>query len=353
MTLAAMLVLGLGLAAAGPDVWPTSAVSSRGGAAFAPPETDQRAASPPSLPIRQPRPRQFGGRQPGSADRASDAPPDANDPAGVAASGNIRSASGEHILQLVRQKLIDYQPFRADVLETVVIGSRKFAVTGEYIQGRDLKLRLQLRLQVGNTSGSLLEVCDGQVLSTRLQIGEEVEITRRDVRQILRAAVAQPDAPANLLIAELGLGGLSGLLASLERNMDFGQARAETIDGRRFTVIEGWWSDEFRETWRKQGRRARQGLPDYVPDGVRVYLDESDFPRRFLYLKRIPGQELARPMATLDFTRVVLRTAVADDAFRFVPPDGVLPVDVTKRYLEQLRRAGEHESGAEARPATP
>jgi len=207
---------------------------------------------------------------------------------------------------------------------------------GQYVQGQDLQLRLAFQVQVGKTSGALLEVCDGQVLSTRLTIGDDVRITRRDVREILNAAVAG-NVPESMLKAELGLGGLSGLLASLESNMDFEAAETETIASTQFLVIEGKWNSAFLKRWQSKSTDVSPPrLPDYVPDRVRVYFDGNDFPRRILYLKQPKDSKIFRPMVTLDFNNVVLNAPVSEDRFHFVAPDGVYPEDVTKQYLQQL-----------------
>ena len=249
-----------------------------------------------------------------------------------------KPVDGGLLLQTIRQKLIEYQPFKATILETVAIGPRKFKVAGDYIQGKDLRLRLEFQLQVGSTDGALLSVCDGHILSTRLKIGDKLHVTRRDVRQILKAALDHGGIPENMLVADLGLGGLSGLLASLERNMTIGPATEETIDDKRFTVVEGTWKEEFVARWRQSAvdGEDKSRLPDHIPDKVRVYVDENQFPRRVLYLKQPRGSKLFRPMVTLDFTSVVLNTAVSDEEFHFVPPDGVFPIDVTNQYLQQL-----------------
>ncbi len=256
---------------------------------------------------------------------------------------------GRQLLQLVRQKLIDYQPFRADIRQTVVVGPRKFRVTGRYFQGQDLRLRLELSVRVGTTQAERLDVCDGQVLFSQVRVGQKVRVTRRDVKQILRTAVAHVERPQNLLVAELGLGGLSGLLAAVERSMTLQPVRTETVQGRRLLVVEGTWSESWRKKLNELAEKGSDRLPEYVPDAVRIYVDQAYFPRRFLYLKAGP-EGLLRPMATLDFTGVVLRTYVPEDTFRFVPPEGILPVDITDRFLEELTASPDDQAGSADSP---
>ena len=100
------------------------------------------------------------------------------------------SAEAKAALEQARQRLLSHQSIKAKLVETVAMSGRRFTVHGAYVQGRgdDLKLRLEFQAKLGDTEGSILEVCDGQVLWTRHQIGDETRIFRRDVRQILQAA---------------------------------------------------------------------------------------------------------------------------------------------------------------------
>ncbi len=236
-----------------------------------------------------------------------------------------------------RQRLRSYQSIKAKLVETVALGQRRFTVSGDYQQGHgaDFKLRLEFKVRVGNTDASILEVCDGQVLWTRHQIGAETRISRRDVRQILQAA-AESGMSEDLIIVELGFGGLPGLFASIEKSMLFVKQSEETYDGHKLVMIEGGWKPEVLKAW--QGNSPDSPLPEYVPSRVRLYFDSNTlFPRRILYLGRTPEQSL-RPMVSLDFTEVQTNIPLAADLFKFKQPEGVFPEDLTDQFLEQIKR---------------
>ncbi|MCA9115977.1 MAG: hypothetical protein KDA79_12900 [Planctomycetaceae bacterium] len=252
-------------------------------------------------------------------------------------------------LKSAREKLLACRSIQTSLRETVSLGGRRFRAEGSYIQGADLKLRLDFSIQIGSTEGSLLEVCDGGVLWTRHQAGVQSRITRRDVRQILRAADGRVEQ--NVLVAELGLGGLPALLAALDDSMVFNSWRKEEIDGRPFTLIEGAWKDSILS--RFKGGKEDRPLPEHIPDSVRIWFDEATlFPRRIMYLKSPAGEDWSRPMVTLDFLDVVLNAPVNDDEFYFVPPDGVVPRDVTNEYLQRLKQVAQP-AGEAASPAAP
>lgn len=250
------------------------------------------------------------------------------------------SAEAKAILDQARQRLLSYPSIKAKLVETVALANRRFTINGSYLQGGggDLRLRLEFDVKLGDTDGSILEVCDGQVLWTRHQIGGDVRISRRDVRQILQAA-ADNGLPDNLITVELGFGGLPGLFASIEKSMQFDQYKEDTADGHKLIVIEGGWKPEMLKIW--QGKNPGDPLPDYVPSRIRVYLDgESLFPRRILYLGR-NAENFLRPKVSLDFTDVETDTAIPAAKFKFVPPDGVFPEDLTPQFLDQIKQRGQ------------
>jgi hypothetical protein len=247
------------------------------------------------------------------------------------------SPEAKSTLEQARQRLLRYQSLKAKLVETVALTNRRFIVNGSYLQGSgaDLKLRLEFATKLGETEGTLLEVCDGQVLWTRHHIGSDVRISRRDVRQILQAAAANGYTD-NLLTVELGFGGLPGLLASIEQSMQFDQWREDTADGQKLVVIEGGWKPQMLSMW--QGKNPKAPLPDYVPSRIRLNFDsESLFPRRVLYLRRNAENRL-RPLVSLDFSEIETDIAIPAEKFKFVPPDGVFPEDLTAQFVKQIEQ---------------
>lgn len=246
-----------------------------------------------------------------------------------------------------RRRLTSYRTVKANIEETIVLEPRRFKMKGSYIQGTDLKLRLQYDLQVGGTKASLIEVCDGQILWTWQQIGAEQRVTRRNVRQILSVRETAGRTPRNTLIAELGLGGLPGLLASIERNISLEEQWETTIDDRTLVVVEGTWKETFRRRV-APNLPPNQPLPQWVPDRIRIYFEQDSlFPRRIRYLKR-NVLNVHHPMVTLDFVDVEWNSEVDPAAFTFVPPEKVVAEDVTQAYLKEFTKAEAPPAGSAA-----
>jgi hypothetical protein len=255
--------------------------------------------------------------------------------------GLKQAAEAKAILLKSKNMLLELRSLKAKIKETIVVGNRRFRASGEYIQGSERKLKLNLEVKLGDTEdplkGSLLQVCDGQILWSRYNVSGKIRLTRRDVGQILKAVEESDAIPQNILVAELGLGGIPTLLAAIEKNVAFKKSGMQTIENREYHVIEGEWSEEFRKKFHPSGMPVVK-LPTHVPDKIRIYFDQKTlFPRRILYLKKNYKKETFLPMVMLDFVEVVLNSPVDDSQFNFIPADNESPVDITSSYLSKLK----------------
>lgn len=244
-------------------------------------------------------------------------------------------------LRTAREKLTapGVRSIKSRIIERVAIGDRRFRLEGTYVQGTDLRLKLELKVLPDSSEegleGSFSEVCDGTILWARHQIGSQMRVTRRDVRQILNASKSA--GTGNLLALELGLGGLPALLASLEQSMKFDSLSQEKVNGKSFTVIGGSWSETTLQTF-KANTGNRQ--TSHIPDSVRIYLEPGIlFPRRIDFLKKHKDPEETEVIAELDFLDIVINDHLDDHQFEFELPNGVRTIDVTNEYLRQLKGA--------------
>jgi hypothetical protein len=226
-----------------------------------------------------------------------------------------------------------------------------------------LEFNLKLGDQEGAPTGSILQICNGHTLWTVQYIQglkkashkkqardleviqDKPRVTRRDVRAILAAAKGSASIAENVLTAELGLGGLPAILASLEKTMDFTSVKQEEVRGKTLTVIEGVWKAEQRDKMLAaantglEEKQKSKTLPMHIPDSVQVYLDPENgmFPRRIVYRKQHPEKDYIFPMVTIGFSDIVLNGPVDEKSFEFEAPEGVTPDDITSRYTEMLK----------------
>ncbi len=271
-------------------------------------------------------------------------------PAAEPQSAPAQSAANE--LKRAREAILKYSTIQAQVVETVAIVDRSYKAEGRYLQrglkSNDWHMRLELAMKVGDSEGSLLEVCDGDVLWTSTQIDagrkpgrkdkKEQSLVRRNVTQILEAARKHGEQAEARTIAELGLGGIPGLLAAMEQDMTFTDMKEDTFREHPVVVIQGTWTDAFAARFQNPQQQPKSALlPPFVPDSVRISIDrETGFPLRFQYLKKLPGREKQRPMLTFEFHDVAFNQPIDNSEFAYEAPSGLQPLELTKHYLDRL-----------------
>lgn len=279
------------------------------------------------------------------------------------------SKEAEDLIREAKNRLFAYSSVQAKIREYVSLGDRRFEAEGTYLAGPFdplPKLRVEYHVRVGNTEGRLLEVCDGQILRSMRSIdrvkgappalakeaGPAVQVTRRDVKQILEAVYEAGSSPDAVLKAELGLGGLPALLASLERSMILEAVREDTVGSRTYKAVQGRWTEKFVQQLRVQFEQFGRAPDAFLPSLVRIYLDpETLFPVRVVYWNEVPGRTPPLfPILTLEFSEIRLNEPVPEDAFQFVRPADVAEEDVTVQYIEAIKTG---KAAAEAAAATP
>jgi len=238
----------------------------------------------------------------------------------------------------VQEVLRGLNSVAAEIEQTVSIGTQKFVVTGRYLSSGE-KMRLEYVLNPDQEGiGELLEVCDGKELWSQMTLANSKRVTHRNIQQIKQAALASKAVPEASLVAELGLGGLSALIASLERSMIFEAMREESSSGNSRILIQGRWKEDYANQFR---RKPQDPLPPYIPDIVRVVVDgQTHFPERIVYLKRQVQKDKKgfRPLVTLRFHKVQLNENVDEQLFSYTPPENVVPDDVTRQFIDRFTK---------------
>ena len=263
---------------------------------------------------------------------------------------------------------------KADLRESVAIGTRRFIATGKYAQSGENQVRISLEIQplektvaVSDEDGkkkaskkkkdsdtansSILQVSDGKILWTQLTIGGKAEIQRKDIQEIAKAVAEMAEAgKANnrwtspeQMMSDLGIGGVPALLVSMQKRMVFQGSREQEIDGKPFLVVQGRWNEEQLKSFGAKAGDDDPILANYLPEYVRLFFEKKTLvPRRIMFLKRHPDrkQRFARPMVTLDLMNVELNHAIDPDQFRF-SADVPNQKDVTEDVIKMIKGAAE------------
>ena len=254
-------------------------------------------------------------------------------------------------IKKVHESLYAHSSIKAEMEQSVSMGNQKFQVTGRYVSsGQKLRLEYTIPPDQG-VAGSLLEICDGKDLWSLMTVGDIKRVTHRDVEQIKAAAQGTRNVRDVVLTAELGLGGLTALMASFERTMIFEAMKEESGDDGPRIVVQGKWKPEVVAYW---PRSKDELLPPFAPDFVRIWIDpQTLFPVRISYIKRVieKDKKVYRPMVTLKFRNVEFESAINDEEFTFVNPPGVVPEDITRQFLDRMKKSAEAGAAAAAAAA--
>ncbi|QDT37016.1 hypothetical protein [Stratiformator vulcanicus] len=249
--------------------------------------------------------------------------------------GQKRPPSAAELLTQAREKIEGYRTLRARMIEQIEVEGEKVVAKGVYLQGANNRLRLELKVDTGLIDAKLLQVCDGDILWTTYEIGETKRILRRDVRNILRSANARGPSLTTALVADLGLGGLPAMLASIQKYHQLGNVEEIKLKGRNFYRLTGRWKEALVEEWAANSGYRRSF--EHIPEIVEVFIERNElFPYRVRYWKVDDAGE-RRPVITIDFRDVVVNSSIDPSEFAYVPADSSQVQDITGLYLQKLQ----------------
>ena len=288
------------------------------------------------------------------------------------------SPQAKQLLDSARDKLFAHDTIQANIVERISFGDRRFEATGSYIAHQPPNkiplTRLRYSIRVGDTTGELLEVCDGLVLRSMKTIArvesaakksekeaaatkadastkssgkskstkpkEDILLTRRDISQIIKS-IGNSESSEAIQVADLGLGGIPSILASLNRTFWFVEVTDDKWKGKPVKSLEGYLNIERIRGVFKTGLASKaKELEPLVPERARLQLDaETLFPVRIIYLRQLDaaGTKFMTQM-TMEFTDVILdRPLESTEIFTLNAPPGVNERDETTEYENYLK----------------
>lgn len=275
------------------------------------------------------------------------------------------------VLSKVTETLKNAQSLSCNIQQTILMSGQKMLAAGRYVQGTGNRMRLEYRIfpvealhskdadllkpdadaaEISDEkiSGALTQISDGSVLWSKWQNGPDTQITRRNIREILDAVKDMKNTTAADSLRSLGVGGLQTLISQLQVGMEFGQVKQQTIAGSTVYVLTGRWTQKTRkDIFQVPEGDLETPLPAYIPDYVRVYVDQkASLPRRIEYLKRHPNPEVkqAQPLAILDFRNIRLNETLNETMFdisKEESDDSVEEKDLTRDVIEAIKSAAE------------
>jgi hypothetical protein len=264
--------------------------------------------------------------------------------------------SAEKLLRSAVQAIASESNLQASVRHKINLFDQQLVGTGHYSQfgeGPIKRLRLEFKTQVGKTTTSITQVCDGRHLWLRENFPDSIQLSRIDVRQVrtrleqLRRT-NQTDSTNHAIIpqlewgANIAMGGLPRVLAAVEDSFNFSVVRRATFEDVPVWVILGQWKPEVRDKIQSRFRVRRGNLMTHMPNAVRIVLGRDEqfqyFPREIQYLRVVEGATeefvTATALVTLQFYDYTRTVAMNRSQFDYQRGDQII-VDRTQAFLEK------------------
>jgi hypothetical protein len=252
----------------------------------------------------------------------------------------------------------------SDVEVVVDILGHRFSISGIYLKAPGLRSLLRLSVAgLGDSSGTMQQVCDGKTLWDYTQIMEQQNLEIVQVEPVMQL-LQKPEIDAEIraqIETQFGFAGPEALLVGLRKVSRFDQMAEGTLDGREVLVIGGSWKErEMANLPGGQSAVDRLGmLPPYVPSVVRLWIGKEDgWPYKVELQGRVASMMREGPVLGADGRTVAKRSAatrqpqssltlvyalndkpVRDEEFLFAAPPTVNAQDLTDRITTSLEAA--------------
>ncbi|MBN1589854.1 MAG: hypothetical protein JW888_10100 [Pirellulales bacterium] len=249
-----------------------------------------------------------------------------------------------------------YHSIAAELGCRVDLFGKQLGGTGNYREERSgpfPKVRVELRMPLGEKMGVLVQVCDGRYLWSYRRLLNEEKLTRVDMQRLAQELGSGNDLPlVSPLTSTIGMGGLAGTLRELRRNFHF-EVLGETrlLDEPVWQLRGRWLPDRLVAILPDQKKAIDSGkeidyskLPPHLPSHVMLTLGQEDlFPYRVEYrrseIQEGPdgprdSPEARRSGMVIQFLRVAVNSSIRPAEFDYNAVDFS---DVTESYIARLK----------------
>jgi outer membrane lipoprotein-sorting protein len=187
----------------------------------------------------------------------------------------------ERFIDEAKAKLAKLQSFAADVEQRVDMLNQHFTLKGRALKAPQNRVYFRLTLSgLPDTSGTTLQVCDGDTLWDYQQILQQQIYHKFSVKPVMeRLNSPELDPKFREQYREgMGFAGPETLLAGLRRLFRFEQEKVETkLGDKAVWKLVGTWKDRKSLTGPDQRMVNQFGmLPPYIPGLAILYLGKDD-----------------------------------------------------------------------------
>jgi outer membrane lipoprotein-sorting protein len=220
----------------------------------------------------------------------------------------------EKLIDQAIKKVAGYSSVAADMTQNVDMLKQKFAVKGRYLKGPSSRLYLKLTVTgLPDSSGTLLQICDGETLWDYQQILESQTYRKMSIKPVLER-LNSPDIDAktrDLFMSQIGFSGPEALLVGLRKSIRFDQKEEGELDGKAVWILRGTWLNRTGFVGPDQRPLPAMGpLPAYVPSLATLYLGKDDgWPYKLILVGKM-SSILQEPRRGPDGRLVAARSSV-------------------------------------------
>ncbi len=218
----------------------------------------------------------------------------------------------------------------------------------ELRQGPIPRIRLELTVEVGSVSTSLVQVCNGATFWTYQKLPNGESLSKLDaVRAFTALEQAAGKLPREAVASSPGLGGLGRLMRGLNAQFEFTSAVADQLGGLPVWKLSGGWKPaQLARFLPNQKEAIEKGrpldltrLPGHLPDSVTLFLGQEDcFPFRIDYLRSVPKSS-PRCLMGLEFFELNFDGPIDSGQFLFTPGN-LQTIDRTEEFVRALGTGG-------------
>ncbi|WZO96017.1 hypothetical protein EP7_002990 [Isosphaeraceae bacterium EP7] len=200
----------------------------------------------------------------------------------------------EALIDAAILKIVGLKSVSADIRQSVQMLGQKFMLNGKYLKDVDNRLYMKLSVSgLGNSTGTLLQVCDGKTLWDFRQVLESQSYSKLDIIPIFQK-LNTPGVDPKLrdqIIGSLGFTGPDTLLSGLRKVVRFDQKEEATLDGKPVYIFRGTWiSRDGLTTANGQPLPPSIPLPAYIPSIVTVWVGKEDgWPYQLELIGQVPS----------------------------------------------------------------
>ncbi|MDR3621454.1 MAG: hypothetical protein P4L85_19040 [Paludisphaera borealis] len=198
----------------------------------------------------------------------------------------------ERLIDAAIKKIAAVKSVSADLQQNVKMLGQKFEIKGRYLKAPASKVYLKMSISgLPGSTGTMLQVCDGEVLWDYQQILEAQEYRRLSVKPIFERLNSPDIDPVmrDQVLGGLGFAGPETLLLGLRKSIKFDQKEEGDWQGMPVYILRGTWRNrEGLIGPDQQPVRPIGWLPAYVPSQANLYIGkENGWPYKLELLGKV------------------------------------------------------------------